>query len=49
MTKALFSSIQTEDGGSANGKDVLNPLRVAIETGLRQQSLARWLQGASSL
>jgi len=31
------------------GKDALNPSQLARETGLRQQSLSRWLQDADQL
>jgi hypothetical protein len=32
-----------------SGKDALNPSQLARETGVRQQSLSRWLQDARSL
>jgi transposase len=49
MTRPYSLAFKQKMVDRLTGKDALNPSQLARETGLRQQSLSRWLQEARSL
>jgi transposase len=49
MTRPYSLAFKQKMLDRVTGKDALNPSQLARETGLRQQSLARWLLEARSL
>src|ERR1700719_3462376 len=49
MTRPYSLAFKQKMVDRLTGKDALNPSQLARETGLRQQSLARWLLEARSL
>jgi transposase len=49
MTRPFSLAFKQKMVDRLTGKDALNPSQLARETGLRQQSLSRWLQDARSL
>jgi transposase len=49
MTRPFSLAFKQKMVDRLTGKDALNPSQLARETGVRQQSLSRWLQEARSL
>lgn len=49
MTKPFSLAFRQKMVARLTGKDAVSARQLALETGLRQQTLSRWLQDASSL
>ena len=49
MTKPFSLAFKQKMMARLNGTDAISARQLAVETGLRQQTLSRWLQDASSL
>ena len=49
MTKSFSLPFKQKMVVRLTGKDAVSARQLAVETGLRQQTLSRWLQEASSL